>query len=252
MVGKYHRKDTRPTNIKNHFNKARTAPVLPMAGAIVTAAILLSGLSLIGSYQLPVIAQQEGITGTGVSMTDEGGGVTNTTTTTTMDGGGGGVGATQGSGNATATNMTGGGAQRNDSMSQVRMHVEEAYTALQNNDTQGALMHLDLAINALGNGNASGISSNITTGTNAIAGDTTPTIVSENPVLSASEASSAYDDNDDEEDNDDSDESDSNTDDEDRTERDTDDEEDSGCGAVNVGGTGPADDYGCPPDDDGA
>jgi hypothetical protein len=247
MVGKYHRKDTKPNNIKNHDNKARTAPVMPMAGAIVTAAILLSGLSLIGSYQLPVIAQQEGITGTGVSMTGEGG-----------------------------------GAQGNDSLSQIRMYVEEAYTALQNNDTQGALMHLGLALNALGNGNASGISSNITTGTNAFAGDTTPTIVSENPVLSSSEASSA---NDDDEDDDDSDGSDSNTDDEDSTDRDTDDEEDSEddheasstnddddddnddsdgsdsntddegdseCGAVNIGGTSPADDYGCPPDDDGA
>jgi hypothetical protein len=248
MVGKYHRKDTKPNNIKNHDNKARTAPVMPMAGAIVTAAILLSGLSLIGSYQLPVIAQQEGITGTGVSMTGEGG-----------------------------------GAQGNDSLSQIRMYVEEAYTALQNNDTQGALMHLGLALNALGNGNASGISSNITTGTNAFAGDTTPTIVSENPVLSASEASSANDDDDD--DNDDSEGSDGNTDDEDSTERDTDEEEDSEddheasstnddddddnddsdgsdsntddegdseCGAVNIGGTSPADDYGCPPDDDGA
>jgi hypothetical protein len=247
MVGKYHRKDTKPNNIKNHDNKARTAPVMPMAGAIVTAAILLSGLSLIGSYQLPVIAQQEGITGTGVSMTGEGG-----------------------------------GAQGNDSLSQIRMYVEEAYTALQNNDTQGALMHLGLALNALGNGNASGISSNITTGTNAFAGDTTPTIVSENPVLSASEASSA---NDDDDDDDDSEGSDGNTDDEDSTERDTDEEEDSEddheassanddddddnddsdgsdsntddegdseCGAVNIGGTSPADDYGCPPDDDGA
>jgi len=226
MVRKYHRKDTRSNNIKNHDNKARTAPVMPMAGAIVTAAILLSGLCLVGSYQLPVIAQQEGITGTGVSMTGEGGG------------------ATQGGGNSTATNMTGGGAQGNDSMSQVRIHVEEAYTALQNNDTQGALMHLGLALNALGNGNASGISSNITTGTNAIAGDTAPTIVSENPVLSSSEASSANDDDDE-----DSDGSDSNTDDEDSTGR---DEEDSECGAVNIGGTSPADDYGCPPDDDGA
>ena len=149
MVGKFHRKDTRPTNIKNHGNKARAAAVMPMAGAIVTAAILLSGLCLIGSYQLPVIAQQEGMTETGVSMTDEGAGAANTTTTTAMGGGGGGVGATQGGGNASATNMTGGGAQGNDSMSQIRMHVEEAYTALQNNNTQGALMHLGLAINAL-------------------------------------------------------------------------------------------------------
>lgn len=228
MMGKYHRKGTKLTNIKRQNNNARTAPVMPMAGAIVIAAILLSGLSLIGSYpQQPVTAQQEGMTGTGGGMTDEGGG------------------ATPG-GNVTA-NMTRGAAQVNDSMSQVRMHLEEARAALQNNDTQGTLMHLDLALNALGNGNASGISTNITTGMNAIAGDITPNIGSENPVQPVGEASSANDD----EDDDDAGGSSSNTDDEDRTERDT-DEEDSECGAVNIGGTSPADDYGCPPDDDGA
>ena len=274
MIGKYYRKGTELNNIKRHNNNnnARTAPVMPMAGAIVIAAILLSGLSLIGSYpQQLVTAQQEGMMGTGGGMTDEGGG------------------ATRG-GNATA-NMTRGAAQGNDSMSQVRMHLEEARTALQNNDTQGTLMHLDLALDVLGNGNASGISTNITTGTNAIAGDITPNIGSENPVQPVREASSANDDDeddnddaggsssntddedrterdtdeevsedvreassandDDEDDNDDAGGSSSNTDDEDRTERDT-DEEVSECGAVNIGGTSPADDYGCPPDDDGA
>jgi hypothetical protein len=49
------------------------------------------------------------------------------------------------------------------------------------------------------------------------------------------------DDNGRDDDEDDAEESDSNT-----------DEEDSECGAVNIGGTSPADDYGCPPDDDGA
>lgn len=242
MIGKRHRKYTRPTNLKNQNNNARATPITPMAGAIVTAAILFSGLSLIGSYpQQPVLAQQEGMTGTtggGATTGGGGGGMTGggDTNTTTMGGGGAAEG-----GNAT---MTGGGAGGNDSMSQVRLHLEEARIALQNNDTQGALMHLDLALNALGNGNASGISTNITTATNANAGDFSPTIASEDIALSASEASSTNDE-------DDSDGSDSNTGDEDRTERDTDDE-DSECGAVNIGGTGPADDYGCPPDDDGA
>ena len=36
--------------------------------------------------------------------------------------------------------------------SEVRMHLEEVRTALQNNDIQGALMHLDLALNQLGGG----------------------------------------------------------------------------------------------------
>ena len=107
-----------------------------MAGAIITAAILLSGLSLIGSYQ-QALAQQN-MTGT------TGGATTNDTATTTMGGG----------------NTTTGGAGGNDSMSQVRMHLEEARTAIQNNDTQGALMHLDLAINAMGG--ASPIQGNLT------------------------------------------------------------------------------------------
>src|SRR5918999_445782 len=48
-------------NGKKGTIKARAT--IPMAGAIVTAAILLSGLSLIGSYQQPVLAQQPNMTG---------------------------------------------------------------------------------------------------------------------------------------------------------------------------------------------
>jgi hypothetical protein len=120
----------------NHKKNTKRIAVIPMAGAIVTAAILLSGLSLIGSYQ-QALAQQN-MTGT------TGGATTNDTATTTMGGG----------------NTTTGGAEGNDSMSQIRMHLEEARTALQNNDTQGALMHLDLAINAMGG--ASPIQGNLT------------------------------------------------------------------------------------------
>jgi hypothetical protein len=133
----------------NNNKKDRTKAIaadIPMAGAIVTAAILLSGLSLIGSYQQPVIAQQQNMTGGAGGTT---GGATTDNATTTMGG------ATQG-GNAT----TAGGAGGNDSISQIRMHLEEARTALQNNDTQGAMMHLDLAINALGG--AGGAQGNMT------------------------------------------------------------------------------------------
>jgi len=117
-----------------------------MAGAIVSAAILLSGLSLVGSYQ-QVLAQQDQTGTTGGAGTEggtTGGATTNDTATSTMGGG----------------NTTTGGAEGNDSMSQVRMHLEEARTAIQNNDTQGALMHLDLAINAMGG--ASPIQGNLT------------------------------------------------------------------------------------------
>ena len=48
-------------NGKKGTIKARAT--IPVAGAIVTAAILLSGLSLIGSYQQPVLAQQQNMTG---------------------------------------------------------------------------------------------------------------------------------------------------------------------------------------------
>ena len=48
-------------NRKSHYKnrtKATAAAAVTMAPAIVTAAILLSGLSLIGSYPQPVLAQQ--------------------------------------------------------------------------------------------------------------------------------------------------------------------------------------------------
>jgi hypothetical protein len=117
-----------------------------MAGAIVTAALLLSGLSLITSYQ-PVIAQQ--------NMT--GGG--NATSTT--------------GGNATTAGGGGGGA--NQSTSDVRMNIEQARMALQNNDTQGARMYLDMALSALGGGTQSNMTNATTTGgtTNATTGGAT-------------------------------------------------------------------------------
>jgi hypothetical protein len=96
---------------------------------VVAAALLLSGLSLISSYQ-PAIAQ--------VEMTGEaaGGGAAADNATTTMGG------AAEG-GNATDAAV---GANQ----SEVRLHIEEALAALQNNDTQGAMTHLDLALSALG------------------------------------------------------------------------------------------------------
>src|SRR5215210_3372978 len=136
-------------NSNNRVNHGRTkaTAAIPMAGAIVTAALLLSGLSLITSYQ-PVMAQ-ENMTG-GV----EGGGATTSTTDNATSAMGG---AAQG-GNATTT--TTGGA--NQSTSDVRMNIEQARMALQNNDTQGAMMYLDMALSALGGGDA-GTQGNMTT-----------------------------------------------------------------------------------------
>jgi hypothetical protein len=102
----------------NNNRTAKAISAMPIAGIVVAASLLLSGLALISSYQQPVIAQQQNMTG-----------------------GGGG--------NATSA----GGA----SQSEVMMHLEEVRKALQNNDVQGAMMHLDLAMNLLsGGGSAQG------------------------------------------------------------------------------------------------
>jgi hypothetical protein len=152
------------SNNRINYNKDRTkatAAAIPMVGAIVTAALLLSGLSLIGSSCQLAIAQQDMTTGGG-SDTTTGGGTEGGTTT----GGGNATtdSATPQGGNATT--IAGGAGGGNDSMSQIRMHLEEARTALQNNDTQGAMMHLDLAYNALGGAGA-------LQGSNMTAADTT-------------------------------------------------------------------------------
>ena len=131
----------------NNIRRTKATAAIPMAGAIVTAALLLSGLSLITSYQ-PVIAQQ--------NMT-----------------GGGNATSTAG-GNATTAGGGGGGA--NQSTSDVRMNIEQARMALQNNDTQGARMYLDMALSALGGGTHSNMTNATTTTggtTNATTGGAT-------------------------------------------------------------------------------
>ena len=121
-------------------NDGRTkgiAAAITMSG-IVVATALLSGLFSINSYYQPAIAQQQNMTG-------------------------GAAG-----GNAT-TGAAGG------NMSEVRLQIEEARTALQNNDTQGAMMNLDLALNTLG---AAGAQGNMTStaGGNATNATTTATV----------------------------------------------------------------------------
>jgi hypothetical protein len=61
----------------NNRSKEATAAAIPIVGAIVTAALLLSGLSLISSYQQLVIAQTDG----NVTNATAAGNVTNATTT---------------------------------------------------------------------------------------------------------------------------------------------------------------------------
>ena len=130
--------------INHNKDRTKTTAAIPMVGAIVTAALLLSGLSLISSSYQPATAQQLG-------MTTDGGGGANTGGGTE---GGATGGATPQDGNATAAGVAGGGGGGNDSLSQIRMHLESARTALQNNDTQGAMLYLELADNALGGAGA--------------------------------------------------------------------------------------------------
>src|SRR5215211_9332545 len=130
----------------NNVRGTKATAAIPMAGAIVTAALLLSGLSLITSYQ-PVMAQQN------------------------MTGGGNATSTTGGN----ATTAGGGGGAANQSTSDVRMNIEQARMALQNNDTQGARMYLDMALSALGGGTQSNMTNATTTGgtTNATTGGAT-------------------------------------------------------------------------------
>ena len=117
-----------PNNRMNQSNDRTkaTAAALPMAGAIVTAALLLSGVFLMSSYHLPVLAQEQNMT--------EGGGAA----------AGGGI--LEGRNATNATGAAGG------NQSEIRTNLEQARMALQNNDTQGAMMYLDMALSALGGG----------------------------------------------------------------------------------------------------
>jgi hypothetical protein len=146
--------------ITTKIEPKRQQPLIPMVGAIVTAALLLSGVFLISSYQQPAIAQGNMIGGGGGGSGDGDITTTDNTTSTTMGG------AAQG---GNATNATGAGGAINQSTSEVRMNIEQARMALQNNDTQSAIMYLDMALSALGGeegaGTQGGVGGNMTSTT---------------------------------------------------------------------------------------
>ena len=119
--------DNRRKDKSNNNRTAKAISAMPIAGIVVAASLLLSGLALISSYQ-PAIAQQQNMTG--------------------------------GGGNAT-TSAAGG------NQSEVMLHLEEVRKALQNNDVQGAMMHLDLAMNLLGGGTQGNMTSTTTGSTNS-------------------------------------------------------------------------------------
>ena len=107
-----------PNNRRDRSNNsnrvAEAISAIPVAGAVVAVSLLLSGLTTIGSYH-SVLAQE--------NMNQAGGGNATTTSAAAAVGG---------------------------NQSEIRMHVEEARAALQNNNIQGALMHLDIAMNLIG------------------------------------------------------------------------------------------------------
>ena len=137
--------NNRKSHYKNRTKAIAAAAPVTMAPAIVTAAILLSGLSLIGSYPQPVLAQQAmtesvGTTGAGggttgggtvcILITSNGATAGNTTIPTTTDA------AAQG-GNATTTTVGGAG---EGNQPEGGFDIEDAITAFQNNGTQGAML----------------------------------------------------------------------------------------------------------------
>lgn len=86
--------------ITQNNNTTKATAAIPMVGTIVTAALLMSGLSFISSYQ-PAIAQQN-LTGAGnaTNATMTGGGATTTGGPTAGEGEGSGGGAAGGGGTA--------------------------------------------------------------------------------------------------------------------------------------------------------
>ena len=120
--------DNRRKDKSNNNRTAKAITAMPIAGIVVAASLMLSGLALISSSYQPAIAQQQNMTG--------------------------------GGGNAT-TSAAGG------NQSEVMFHLEEVRKALQNNDVQGAMMHLDLAMNLLGGGTQGNMTSTTTGPTNS-------------------------------------------------------------------------------------
>jgi hypothetical protein len=163
--------------VRDDTNKAKLTAATALAGIIVISGLLLSGLTLISSYQQPVIAQQQNITEDD-SVSEGGATIAGNTTST--------IGSAAQAANATATAGEAGGNQ-----SEVRLHLEEARAALQNGNTEAALLHLDLVLNALGG--AGGIQGNTTTGTTIAGTDVTNTSNEDaSPTVGGTSAADEY------------------------------------------------------------
>ena len=140
------------TDDNNNIRKIKTIAAIPMAGIIVTTALVSGLVSFMGNGYQPAIAQTENatttVTGGGGQFpcapvqTEGGGGQQNTSTTaaTTM----GGAAATTDMN--TTTTIT---AEGNQAIGEVAIHIQEACVAAHNNDILGVLLHLNLALDTL-------------------------------------------------------------------------------------------------------
>jgi len=127
-------KDDDNNNKKDRTKTRARAAAFPIVGAILSAAILLSGLSsFIGSYSHPVLAQMDTTTGGG------GGGTTGGATNATMAGGGGNMtNATMAGGGGNMTNATmagGGGGGATNNKTEAQQAFDRVIQSLQALDT---------------------------------------------------------------------------------------------------------------------
>jgi hypothetical protein len=142
-------------NDNNNIRKTKAIVAIPMAGILVTAALVSGLVSFIGNGYQTAIAQTGNATTTGggqfpcaPAQTGGGGGGQNSSTTTAT---------TMGSASTTNMNTTNTTAGGNQAIGEVAIHIQEACQAAQNNDIPGVLLHLNLALdalNALGEGGA--------------------------------------------------------------------------------------------------
>jgi hypothetical protein len=110
-------------NKNNNNSRTKAIAAVPMAGIVVTAA-LLSGLSLLSNYQEPAIAQQQNMTATNATATNAT--ATNATATNATATNATATNAT--ATNATATNATaiGGGQVSEEEGGRIELEEERA------------------------------------------------------------------------------------------------------------------------------
>jgi hypothetical protein len=158
-------------NSRRNYNnrKAKAIAAMPLA-TILLAAAILSALLFVGTINHTALAQQN-ITGSrSTAITDIAASSSTSACVPTQTRVGGGSDTT------TAMNLSSTTSQRNQTtLSEVRMHLEEACMAAQNDDMQGVFMHLNLALKALGGGSTqentnstTGSTTHTTTGTEAV------------------------------------------------------------------------------------